>query len=78
MKQDHLHSLTDINFENAKPVYLIKENNEVEEAYILPRSLDKDPVQKHRDRLYLIFLSVGIISALLGSLISYKSLNGKK
>ena len=78
IKKDHTHKLTDIDFQNAKPIYIIKENNEIEEAYILPRNLEKNGIEKHKDKIYLVFLSIGIISAFLGSLISYKALNGKK
>jgi len=78
LKKDHIHKLTDIDFDKAKPVYLIRENNEIEEAYILSRSLQKEPIEKNRERLYLIFLVLGIVSFGLGSLISYKTLNGKR
>jgi hypothetical protein len=74
-KQTHIH---DIPFDKAKPVYIIRENNDVEQAYILPRTLEKEPIERQRDRLYLVFLVLGIVSFGLGALISYKRLNGSK
>jgi hypothetical protein len=75
-KAKHEHKLKDIPFDKAKPVYIIGENNEIQEAYILPRSLEKEPIEKHRENLYIVFLILGIVSFALGSLISYKRLNG--
>lgn len=69
----HIH---DIPFDKAKPVYIIRENNDVEQAYILPRTLEKEPIEKHRERLYLVFLVLGIVSFSLGAIISYKKING--
>jgi hypothetical protein len=71
----HIH---DIPFDKAKPVYIIKENNDVEQAYILPRTLEKEPIERHRERLYLVFLILGIVSFSFGAILSYKKLNGGK
>lgn len=71
-------TISDIPFDKARPVYIIDKDNNVQEAYILPRSLQKEPIEKHRENLYIVFLLLGIVSFGLGALISYKRLNGAK
>jgi hypothetical protein len=65
-----------IPLDHSKPVYILHDDGSIEEGFIMPRSLEKDPVDKHKDRLYIVFLLLGIVSFGLGALTQAKRLNG--